>query len=531
MNKETDLCATDGCHNKRISLSKHCGEHVVNAAYLTLIIQHLNNNTQHEDCNISDVELEPETPMGFMGHEFTDCTFLDFDVTRFTFKNSKFIGCEFSDIDLYQCSFEDCEFTECHFDQLSLYATHFIRCEFEQCEWDNCDVFEGSTLPGNRFELNRFTQFSIYDSEDLTYNHFEQCQFVLSTINYAKFDHSTIVYTEFSKTPLSYSSFRHATFTDIDQDFDEVGPPSACDFFGATVDPAIRESAKKDFCNFEQENFSKFVHDSISQILERRYSGNLSELSYFLHYIHSSDDSVRVYQAKTLSLFKYLYQEAVRLNDIKRIGNLIDDYSRLPDPITDQGFFLSAPQQSERNQARLVITFAESEGITFPVLVSINGVLSLLERQLFENDGASLETRSISQGSIIQEIIANYDKILVFSGALYAATNAVLSVVKGTAETQKILAETRKINAETKKINAEQDQEVAALVARNQVLEERIEDYQKLLSGEGIKLKESNKGVDEALKKFLKADNTVNQQVAKLDQSHKVEEIKVFIND
>ena len=65
MNNEKEICATEGCHNKRISLSDHCGEHVANTAYLAKVIGHLKSNNQHQHCTVSNVELEPEKAQVF----------------------------------------------------------------------------------------------------------------------------------------------------------------------------------------------------------------------------------------------------------------------------------------------------------------------------------------------------------------------------------------------------------------------------------------------------------------------------------
>lgn len=530
---DTDLplCKTSGCGNKSISLSEFCGAHTSNDTYLAAILAELHQHTEHSYCTISDVELIPETEQTFAGHTFSDCTFMNFDLTRFIFRETQFISCDFTDIELTDSRFEDCSFSDCTLDQLNFSECHLVGNNFDQCEWDNSTFHDACTLSHNSFELNKLTQFTLFESPDATGNHFEHCEFILSSINHANFDRSEFLYTGFSKTSIAYSSFRECLFQDVDHDFDQIGPPIACDFFAARVDEEFRQLTEKLYCNYRHEHYLDFVRESIEALLLLEHSNYLSELSYFFNYCLEHDVSIQQYQAHTVALFKRLYQKAVQLNNIEMLGSLIRSFTEMPEEIRQQGFLLPSPTPTmDKHQASLILTFAREDNLTLPVLADINNTLATVEQHLFGDSPNKLAVRQITQGSIIQEFVAHADKILIFAGAFYATTNAVLSLIKQGVEIQKLRAETQKLHMDIDKAKIDTTKAEQTLQKRQEVMLKKLTAYRALLEKQNVIIHQQQHDIDRLLGNLIQSPDEV-QRLDKLDRKYPVKEIKVILPD
>lgn len=373
----------------------------------------------------------------------------------------------------------------------------------------------------------------LFHSEKATKNTFDQCIFSLCSINHSNFDRSVFTYTEFSKTSIAYSSFRDSQFEGIDHDFDEAGPPLACDFYHAKIDDDIRKVAEAVYCNFQQESFVEFSRESIKELLKVNHLNYLTELSFFLNYLLENNLEILQYRPPILSLFKRLYEQLMEGGNIQMVGNLIQSFTEFPEEIRNQNFLLPAPQNNlPENQAKIILTFTSGERLTFSALVGINGVLSITEHSLFGKSGKKLETHSIQKGSIIQEIIAHIDKVVIYAGALYAATNAALSLIKKGVEIQKIRAETKKLNLESNALERAQnnEEEEKALAEQKAAMKQKKDDFILLIEKKQVITEESTIiAHTQSLDEFLQTQEDTIKRLQKLDKKYTLEEIKLIL--
>ena len=525
-------CNKNDCDNQCITLSDFCGDHTNNGDFFIALVDALNKKSTFDNCNISAVEINPDEKFAISDITLSDCHFDDCSINKLSFKHVKFINCDFKDLELASCTIDDCEFNSCIFDQVYFFESNINNNSFSENEWSNCSIGDKGVFKNNSFYLDKFSNLMLHTILNAHNTKFEQCILTHCSINESNLDGIIFVFTEFSKTSIAYCSFRDSSFLDINHDFEQIGAPILCDFYGSKIDPEILQLTKDHYCNFDFKNYVTFIENCIKKLITLDHPNYLDELSYLLTLYEEKGHSTNAFKNDTISLFKRLYASSIQLDNIEMLGNIINKFTKLPLSIRQQSFLLPSPvEKLPKNKARLILTFDGQGSTNFATIATINKILSTLEEQLFNESEEKMETISLISGSIIQEIMANTNQVVLYAGALYAATNGVLNIIKKGVDIRKSLAETKKINIENEKneknekIESNETNEKLKTI-NEKTFKKKIETYQKILLEEKL----INENIKLDCNDFLESIDGL-ENIKKLDIKYTVKEIRIIIDD
>jgi len=485
---DNKYCNKPGCNNIAISLSDYCGEHTNSR----LVRKQLRN---HKDREFKELNLHA---LILKDLDFKDKLFSQAKLDDCEFSFTRFTDCEFDlphfiHLNFDVCRFENCSFIRFEADDVTWMNCTFVNCTFKEGQFTQCS-FDASNFNDCKFETTEFNGHLFTDIEKFDFCHVELCLFLQVSFTRINMFATTIDNSDLNKSSLYDSSFIHCTFKDSSNDFKQTGPPMLCHFNETVFTNFYLPRSAKRWNNFKLSP-AGFYRKIVRMVLGMTEDAedSLSELTLALTHLDKLNYRPPLsFNNDINELFSRLIKRNARKASYERVGDIINEYGKVPERYRTKSSFLLPPPGQEkpviiRHHAKLTLQVKLDEWQLQSVSRFFNQ-LAALERRI---PGQNTQILSqLDHGSLISVFWADI-KQLLYTGRLLDVEKLEISIAKDEADLHKTQLEIERQKIELDSLNEDKaldriakQQNIEALRLSN--LEKKLDLLERLEKRNGV---------------------------------------------
>jgi len=459
--QSNNICKIDGCNNESLSLVDTCPIHTESS----VIIEKLLNLKTKTQRGLTFYEID------IINITISDFIFDTLTINECTIESVVFQNCSFYLTTFFNCRFNNCKFINCKMDnsdleELTIEDCCFDNFEFNESNMSSCWISEGTSFLNSKIQLCEIKNVNFYDcnlSKNVIINDSSliQCSFNGSNIDNIILNKNYLI-----KTSFYDSSLRFSKFLDVTNDFETVGVPTLCDFYGAEFSNTLLPyDIYLKWNNFEYKSKKLFYSSALKKLCEEDQPNNLEELGICLNRLQEFSDINNEIKFLVNRTYKNYWEKfALQYANLHTAGKIIQSYSQLPDSIKETKLLLGSPNIVDNSKAtiKIVLNIDKNNdyygnGLSFNKVILLNADLLRLQELL---NGKDLEIIELKRGSLEETIIGSTKSILSLSIVLFSVSKAIIHLYKEGVLIKKIKAETDKIKAEIEKIKGKDSQSI-----------------------------------------------------------------------
>lgn len=460
-------CQHKSCRQNTISFSDFCAKH----SDTKHVLKKLSLVTKKaKDLFFSDLDI---TDMKLCDIKFNSLTLYDCELNNMIFKNCTFIVSDFTNINFENVEFQNCAFQEVDWKNCNLSNETIInKCNFNSNTFVSSHFNEVSSFTNSNFISTEFITISFYYIDIFKSIYFKGCKFIKSSWSQINGFEISFIDSVFDDNNIEDSFFINSIFENVENDFNDNNiedssylsmvtehiindycagsSPKLCDF----TNTIFKETALPEYFyiwNNTGEDKIDFYYRIISMIGQEEHANNLWALNACidrLSEIGVENDEKLI--SNVISIFKLKLIKYSNLKEYGILGSIIEQYDELPSEYKEHQQLLIDSSNTEviDHQHSKLLLKVKCDDWTISNIASFQSNLKEVEKLL--PNKIPLEISYTKKGSIVQMLLGEADKLIIFATGLSGIALTLSIIAKNIATTKKDLLLKKKLENEIK---------------------------------------------------------------------------------